>query len=167
MRLSIIVLACLSVTVPGCGSTEVEQLSAPSSSTRCDVTASGAPGPFPATGGTGTVQVSANRDCTWRVQSDAQWLVPGVPPIRGRESIAAAWKNVLGSGGNRVRVDVHEVTENGDWAFEIGEFTATGPNGQTINSGKYMVIWRRDGSGNWRAYRDIFHWDIPPEGIAA
>jgi len=98
---------------------------------------------------------------------DAEWLVPGVPPIRGRESIAAAWKNILGSGGNRVRVDVHEVAENGDWAFEIGEFTATGPNGQTINSGKYMVIWRRDGLGNWRAYRDIFHWDIPPEGIAA
>jgi uncharacterized protein (TIGR02246 family) len=66
---------------------------------------------------------------------DAEWLVPGAPPIRGRSAIAAAWKPVIGSGGNKVRVDVREVQESGVWAFEVGAFTATAPDGTTLNSG--------------------------------
>lgn len=37
---------------------------------------------------------------------DAEWLVPGAPPIRGRAAIAAVWKQLLGAGGNRVQVSV-------------------------------------------------------------
>jgi len=94
---------------------------------------------------------------------DAEWLVPGAPPIRGRAAIAAAWKGVIGSGGNNVRIDVREVQETGDWAFDVGSFTATGPSGVTLNAGKYIVVWKRDAAGIWKTYRDIFHWDIPPE----
>jgi ketosteroid isomerase-like protein len=93
-------------------------------------------------------------------------LVPGAPPIRGRAAIAAAWKAVIGSGGNKVRVDVREVQDTGDWAFEVGAFTATAPDGITLNSGKYIVVWKRDPVGVWKSYRDIFHWDIAPGGAA-
>lgn len=95
---------------------------------------------------------------------DAEWLVPGAPPIRGRAAIAGAWKGVLGSGGNRVRIDVREVEETGDWAFDIGAFTATAPDGGTLNAGKYVVVWRREPDGSWKTYRDIFHWDVAPSG---
>ena len=93
---------------------------------------------------------------------DAEWLVPGAPPIRGRSAIAAAWKGVIGSGGNKVRVDVREVQESGDWAFEVGAFTTTAPDGSTLNAGKYVVVWKRDVAGAWKTYRDLFHWDIAP-----
>jgi len=98
---------------------------------------------------------------------DAEWLVPGAPPIRGRAAIAAAWKGLIGSGGNRVRVDVREVVESGDWAFEVGTFTATSPEGTTLNAGKYIVVWKRAASGVWKTHRDIFNWDIPPAGAPA
>src|SRR3982074_3456670 len=47
---------------------------------------------------------------------DAEWLVPEAPIVRGREAIRQVWANIIGSGGNAVRVDVLEVQESGDWA---------------------------------------------------
>ena len=93
---------------------------------------------------------------------DAEWLVPEAPPIKGREAIAQAWKGVIGPGGNRVRVEVREVQDNGDWAFEVGSFTAIARDGAVLNAGKYIVIWKRQSNGAWKTYRDIFNWDIPP-----
>lgn len=34
---------------------------------------------------------------------DAEWMVPGAPPIKGREAITQAWTAVIGPGGNTVR----------------------------------------------------------------
>lgn len=93
---------------------------------------------------------------------DAEWLIPEAPIIRGRKAIAQAWKDTIGSGGNTVRVDIGEVQESGDWAFEVGTFTASAPNGQVLNAGKYIVIWKRQSAGDWKTHRDIFNWDIPP-----
>ena len=93
---------------------------------------------------------------------DAEWLVPEAPPIRGRQAIAQAWKGVIGNGGNRVRVETREVQERGDWAYEVGAFTATAPDGAVLNAGKYIVIWQRQPNGDWKTHRDIFIWDVPP-----
>ena len=98
---------------------------------------------------------------------DAEWLVPGAPPIRGRAAIAAAWKGVIGTGGNTVRVDVHEVRESGDWAFDVRLFTTTAPEGPTLNAGKYIVVGTRHRSAGWQIFRDIFHWDIPPGEVSS
>ena len=93
---------------------------------------------------------------------DAEWLVPQLPAIKGRQAIAQVWKQVLGTGGNRIRVEIGEVHENGDWAYEVGAFTASGPDGGVLNAGKYIVIWQRQSDGSWKTHRDIFNWDIPP-----
>jgi uncharacterized protein (TIGR02246 family) len=97
--------------------------------------------------------------------ADAEWMVPGAPPIKGREAITQAWKAVIGPGGNRVRVDVGEVQEAGDWAYEVGTFKTTGPDGVLLNSGKYIVIWQRQPAGDWKTHRDIFHWDVAPAQV--
>jgi len=93
---------------------------------------------------------------------DAEWLVPEAPPIKGREAIAQAWKGIIGPGGNRVRVEVREVQDSGNWAFDVGSFTVTTSDGAVQNAGKYIVIWRRQSNGAWKTYRDIFNWDVPP-----
>jgi ketosteroid isomerase-like protein len=92
---------------------------------------------------------------------DAELLVPETPTIRGREAIAQAWKHILGSGGNNVRVDIGEVQETADWAYEVGRFTASAPHGSLLNAGKYIVIWKRHSTGEWKIHRDIFNADIP------
>jgi ketosteroid isomerase-like protein len=67
-----------------------------------------------------------------------------------------------GSGGNSVRVDIGEVQESGDWAFEVGTFAASAPDGKVLNARKYIVIWKRQSTGDWKTHRDIFNSDIPP-----
>ena len=96
---------------------------------------------------------------------DAEWFVPGAPVIKGREAITQAWKSVIGPGGNTLRVQVGELQETGDWAYEVGSFTATAPEGNLLNSGKYLVIWKRQSNGMWKTYRDLFQWDVAPAGV--
>jgi len=93
---------------------------------------------------------------------DAELLIPEAPAIRGRKAIAQVWKGIVGSGGNTVRVNIGEVQESGDWAYEVGTFTASAPDGNVLNAGKYIVIWKRQPAGEWKTHRDIFNWDIPP-----
>jgi hypothetical protein len=57
---------------------------------------------------------------------------------------------------------VWTLTSYGDWAYEIGRFTASAPDGSVLNVGKYIVIWKRQATGEWKTHRDIFNWDIPP-----
>ena len=93
---------------------------------------------------------------------DAEWYVPEVPVIKGRPAIARAWKANVGSGGNRLRIDVAEVEQSGNRAHEVGRFTISGPDGAVLSAGKYIVIWARQPDGEWKTRRDIFNWDIPP-----
>lgn len=93
---------------------------------------------------------------------DAELLIPEAPIVNGRKAIAQIWKSIVGSGGNTVRVNTGEVQESGDWAYEVGTFTATAPDGNVLNAGKYIVIWKRQSTGEWKTHRDIFNWDIPP-----
>ena len=95
---------------------------------------------------------------------DAEWFMPQAPVVRGRAAITSAWRSALGSGGTgaKVHVETGEVEEAGEWAYEVGGFTTTGADGSTLNSGKYLVIWRKQASGQWKTYRDMFHWDVPP-----
>jgi ketosteroid isomerase-like protein len=93
---------------------------------------------------------------------NAEWLIAEAPIARGREAIAQAWRSVIGSGGNTVRVNIGEVQEFGDWAYDVGTFTTSAPDGSVLNAGKYIVIWKQQSTGEWKTHRDIFNWDIAP-----
>jgi ketosteroid isomerase-like protein len=47
-------------------------------------------------------------------------------------------------------------------AFDSGHFTAAAPDGSVLNTGKWIVIWKRDSRGAWKIHRDLMHWDMPP-----
>ena len=68
-------VACATVALSGCGSSSVELVSAPTAS-RCGLATTVPAVAFPPSGGSGMVGVTANRDCTWNVNSDAAWLIP-------------------------------------------------------------------------------------------
>jgi ketosteroid isomerase-like protein len=55
-----------------------------------------------------------------------------------------------------------ESQDGGDWTYEVGTFEVSGPSGEVLNAGKYIVIWKREATGETRIHRDIFNWDIPP-----
>ena len=69
------------VAASACGAnSETETIVGPSS-TRCAVQGRIDTATFPPAGGSGTVRITTDRECSWTVRSDAAWLV--VPPDAG------------------------------------------------------------------------------------
>jgi hypothetical protein len=65
-----------------CGSTSSSTNVAPSP-VRCAVAATPTPSTFPATGGSGTLVVSSERECSWSASSPASWISL-LPPTAGQ-----------------------------------------------------------------------------------
>jgi ketosteroid isomerase-like protein len=106
---------------------------------------------------------SGHADLIARIYAtDAESYAPEMNVARGRTAIEQAWKAKAGAGGNRLRLEVAEVEQEGDRAHEIGRFTISTPDGAVLAAAKYLVIWARSADGEWRARRDIYNWDIPP-----
>ena len=85
---------------------------------------------------------------------DAQALWENQGIVQGREAIEKLWKEDIGNGGRKARVQTLEVEEHGKWAYEVGTFLVTGPDGKLVYDGKYLIIWKKE-HGRWWIYRDM------------
>ena len=93
---------------------------------------------------------------------DAVLMPPGSVRLDGREAIQQFWQGMLDTGVGDISVATQEVEEAGDSAVEVGTISATAPgegDARVALTGKYIVVWRRDGGGNWRLHRDIWNFD--------
>jgi len=62
-------------------------VSAPTAA-KCQIEISGQPPSFPATGGSGSIAVTATRDCTWSASADASWVALATKTGQGPGSLA-------------------------------------------------------------------------------
>lgn len=90
-----------------------------------------------------------------------QVLPPGGETLTGREALKSFWQGALDSGMKAVKVETIELTGAGDFAFELGRYWMYGSDGQLIEAGKDVVVWKRE-HGAWRIYRDIWNSAQPP-----
>ncbi len=93
---------------------------------------------------------------------DAVLLPPGAARLDGREAIQQYWQGMLDAGVGDILVATQEVEEAGASAVEVGTISATAPgdgDARVALTGKYIVVYRRDGGGNWRLHRDIWNFD--------
>lgn len=92
---------------------------------------------------------------------DAAVLPPDGARVDGRSAIQEFWQGAINSGMKIDDLHAVEVEARRDLAGEVGVFTLSVP-GQggvvTKVSGKYIVIWKRDGH-TWQLHRDI--WNTP------
>jgi uncharacterized protein (TIGR02246 family) len=96
--------------------------------------------------------------------ADAWQMPPNEFPLVGREVIRAFWKNALNWGSWKFDFQTQDVAVNGPLAVERGKyrlrFTAKPGVTQGMPSledrGNYVVLWRREDDGEWRAV-----WDAP------
>ena len=110
----------------------------------------------------------ARRDVTALGQlytADAEAFPPGSAPVAGRAAIQDMWKGVLAMPVGRIQFTTLAVDGNGETAWEAGHFTLTGSNGSTMDEGKYIVIWKREGDG-WKLYRDMWSSNSPQQAAA-
>lgn len=54
------------------------------------------------------------------------------------------------------QLKIVEVEHQGEVAIEVGNFMLHGGEGQVLDQGKYIVIWKQE-DGQWKLYLDIFN----------
>jgi uncharacterized protein (TIGR02246 family) len=75
--------------------------------------------------------------------------------VTGRAAIQKFWQGFLDSGIRAATLRTLEVEAHGDSAHEVGEYEVRDQAGKVLDRGKYIVIWKREGT-SWRLHRDIW-----------
>ena len=95
--------------------------------------------------------------------NDAVVMMTGQPAWRGKADISKQGAGFL----EAVKLsDIKFTTSNvdiaGDYAIETGnyELTATEKGKKPVpDKGKYVVVWKKQGDGSWKVYRDVSNSD--------
>jgi len=93
--------------------------------------------------------------------STAQAMPPGGEAAKGRDAIQKAFEGLVGSGATNLTLTTEEIEAHGDTAHEVGTWTLKGKDGAAVDSGKYVVIWKKE-AGQWRLHRDIWNSSATP-----
>ena len=75
--------------------------------------------------------------------------------VAGTSAIQNFWQGAMDMGIQEVILETLELEPHDDTAYEVGRFTLKVAGGQLADTGKYLVIWKRDG-GSWKLHRDIW-----------
>jgi uncharacterized protein (TIGR02246 family) len=92
--------------------------------------------------------------------ADAQLLPPGSPTVTGRQAIREYWQGGITAGLKSLVLTTVEVEAHDGTAYEVGKYEIPGAGGKAADTGKYVVIWKRD-DGQWKLHRDIWNSDKP------
>jgi uncharacterized protein (TIGR02246 family) len=94
---------------------------------------------------------------------DGQVLPPNSEVVSGKQAIQTFWQGAMNMGIKAVKLETVEVEGDGNTAYEVGTFTLQGAEGQMLDAGKYIVIWKQQ-AGQWKLHRDIFKSSRPASG---
>jgi len=100
---------------------------------------------------------------------DAWQMPPNNPPLVGREAIRQFWRQAVTWGKWEFALQAQDVSVSGPIAVERGKYQlkfaagASAPPGMASfqDRGNYLVHWRRDASGEWRALGDAPVSELP------
>ncbi len=88
---------------------------------------------------------------------DAQMLAPGTPLIRGKAAIRDFWTAFMQVTGPEVTIETQHVEASGELAYGVGRYD--GEIAGARQQGKYVVVFRRQADGGYKAIADIFNAD--------
>lgn len=94
---------------------------------------------------------------------DAVLMPPNQPAVEGATAIEKVFGGLMAAGLRRARLETTRIESAGDLAYGRGRYRLEiSPVGaQTVvDIGKYVVVYRRDSQGGWRAIVDIFNTDL-------
>ena len=150
-------LSC-ALVLAGCGSSATTATS-PTTLTRCSVDATGG-GSLPAAGGSGTIAVSAARECTWSASTEGQWLaIRSGATGQGEGTVefaAVANPDPVSRRGavvlNEKRVEVTQAP--GECSFSLTSSSGTyppegGPGGVGVRASSALCEWSAQADVDW------------------
>jgi uncharacterized protein (TIGR02246 family) len=91
--------------------------------------------------------------------SDAVYMPPNQPMVKGRAAIEAMFKKEFQEGFANIKLTPVESAISGSQAFEAGTATVTVPGGRT-ESAKYLAVFAQEG-GTWKIKYDTHNADQP------
>ncbi len=93
--------------------------------------------------------------------ADTRVMPPDGEMAVGREAARAAFGAMIdaGLGGT---TEIVEAKVSGDVGYIVGTYEITAGS-ETVGTGKYTEIWRRDSDGQWRIASDIWNDDPAPK----
>ncbi len=97
---------------------------------------------------------------------DAQLVLTGSAPIKGREAIRAEVEKILKS-GIKVRIGSEQNAGSGDLAYVYGDYSMLEQEGgKEVEQGAYVEVWRRR-MGTWLIDLDVNTSGPSPAGSAS
>lgn len=93
---------------------------------------------------------------------NAVLMPPNHPIAEGREGIRGFLQGLMDSGFAGIKLETTSTASAGDLAYGRGKYTLSlsPPGGAPVEHiGKYIVVYRRQANGAWRAVADIFNSD--------
>jgi uncharacterized protein (TIGR02246 family) len=92
--------------------------------------------------------------------SNGQLLPANSDFVTGSAAIERFWGGAMGMGIKSAHLETVELEDHGDTALEVGKYSLGGEGGQTLDQGKYVVVWKTEG-GEWKLHRDIWTSSMP------
>ena len=93
---------------------------------------------------------------------DAVLMPPNHPIVEGRADIQSFLQGLINSGFTGIKLETTTIASAGDLAYGRGRYnlSMSPPGGAPVEKvGKYVVAYRRQANGSWRAVADIFNGD--------
>lgn len=97
---------------------------------------------------------------------DAILMAPNAPAVQGRAAIAQFMQEGMAQGPSLISIKTDESFTRGDDGVRRGTYRVTTKEGQEIEVGKYVELWKKN-AGKWELRVDIWNADAPPAAPAA
>jgi len=96
--------------------------------------------------------------------ADACIFPPGSPRVSDAAGRRKVFEGLFSQPGVEFKVETTDVTvsHHGDMAYEAGKVWETGTDKRgkkTTKEAKFVVVWRKQTDGQWKAVADIFNYD--------
>lgn len=99
--------------------------------------------------------------------ADAIVMMAGMPAWRGKTAIEEGFRGMMQQMDVKdITATIEDVAVSGDLAVETGVMTMTiGPKGGKLaaDTAKYVTVWKKQGDGSWKVFRDINNTNIVPK----
>ena len=88
---------------------------------------------------------------------NAVYIGPNMKPLVGRDEIKAG---MVDDGTTLLTLQADEIEVFGETANELGTYTVASREGEELDIGSYVVVWKKTNDG-WKLHWDIFNSNLP------
>ncbi|MGR8950663.1 MAG: YybH family protein [Gammaproteobacteria bacterium] len=83
-------------------------------------------------------------------------MPPNTPSAKTKAKIKSFWAGAGDMGVKKVTLTTAQVEADKDTAIETGAYRLAGARNKTLDTGKYVVVWKKEGK-EWKLHWDIFN----------